>query len=78
LGVKGIAIGTGIIITKMSKRSSDTGTYYAVEFDWQEQKTERVAELKSFVTQHNLYAARMNGQQNLELPAVTEEVDVEF
>jgi hypothetical protein len=78
LGTLGVAIGTGIVTAKMNKRSSDTGTYYAVEFDWQEQKTERVAELKSFVTQHNLYAARMNEQQNLELPAVTEEVDVEF
>jgi hypothetical protein len=78
LGTLGVAIGTGIVAAKMSKRSSDTGTYYAVEFDWQEQKTERVTELKTFVTQHNLYAARMNEQQNLELSAVTEEVDVEF
>jgi hypothetical protein len=78
LGTLGVAIGTGIVAAKMNKRSSDTGTYYAVEFDWQKQKTERVTELKTFVTQHNLYAARMNGQQNLELPAVTEEVDVEF
>lgn len=38
LGVKGIAIGTGIVTAKMSKRSSDTGTYYAVEFEWEEQK----------------------------------------
>ena len=76
LGVKGIAIGTGIVAAKMNKRTSDTGTYYAVEFDWQEhQKEERVAELKAFVEQNSLYAARMNERQTLELPA-TEDVDI--
>ena len=79
LGTKGIAIGTGIVTAKMSKRTSDTGTYYAVEFDWQEHsETERVAELKTFVGQNNLYAARLSDRQTLELPKTTEEVDVEF
>ncbi|HHP7231697.1 MAG TPA: hypothetical protein ACFCUY_12665 [Xenococcaceae cyanobacterium] len=78
LGVQGIAIGTGIVTAKMSKRSSDTGTYYAVEFDWEEQKKkERVEELKAFVSQNNLYAARMNERQSLELPAaIDEDVDL--
>ena len=79
LGTKGIAIGTGIITAKMSKRSSDTGAYYAVEFDWQEQEQkERVTELKTFVGQNNLYAARLSDRQTLELPKTTEEVDVDF
>ena len=69
LGVKGIAIGTGIVTAKMNKRSSDLGAYYAVEFDWEEHKQKkRVSELKTFVSQNNLYAARMNERQNLELP----------
>ena len=81
LGIEGKAIGTGIVTAKMSKRSSsDTGgTYYAVEFDWNEQEAERVSELKAFVSQNSLYAARMNERQNLELPAAKEEeVDVEL
>ena len=79
LGTKGIAIGTGIITAKMSKRNSDTGTYYAVEFEWLEHpQTERIAELKAFVAQHNLYAARILERQNIELPTAREEVDVEF
>jgi hypothetical protein len=78
LGLQGIAIGTGIVTAKMSKRSSDLGTYYAVEFDWQENQKERVEELKTFVSQHQLYAARMNERQNLELPAAKEDVDVDF
>jgi hypothetical protein len=78
LGLQGIAIGTGIVKAKMSKRSSDLGTYYAVEFDWQENQKERVEELKTFVSQHQLYAARMNERQNLELPAAKEDLNVDF
>ena len=79
LGVTHIAIGTGIVTAKMNKRSSDLGAYYAVEFDWEEHKQqERVSELKTFVSQNNLYAARMNERHNLELPATKAEVEVEL
>ena len=79
LGLEGKAIGTGIVTAEMSKRSSDTGTYYAVEFDWAEhQQKERVEELKTFVGQNHVYAARMNERQSLELPPAKEEVDVEL
>jgi hypothetical protein len=77
LSIQGIAIGTGIVSAEMSKRSNDNGTYYAVEFDWQENQQERVEELKTFVSQHNLYAARLNERQSLELPAATDE-DIDF
>ncbi|WP_036478523.1 hypothetical protein [Myxosarcina sp. GI1] len=84
LGVKGIAIGTGIVTAKMDKRSSELGTYYAVEFEWAENQEERVEELKAFIGQHQLYAARMKDGQ-VELPplpaaarSVTEDAEVEF
>lgn len=77
LGVEGIAIGTGIVTAKMNKRSNDTGTYYAVEFSWEKHtKKERTEELKAFVSQNHLYAARISERQNLELPAATEDVEL--
>ena len=79
LGLEGKAIGTGIVTARMNKRSNDNGSYFAVEFSWQEQeKKERVSELKAFVSQNSVYAARMNERQNLELPPAKEEVDVEL
>lgn len=81
LGIKGVAIGTGIVTAKMNKRSSDLGTYYAVEFDWKDNQKERIEELKAFINQHQVYAARM-GERRIELPElptakiVTEDVEV--
>ncbi|MGF1488798.1 MAG: hypothetical protein ACFBSE_17060 [Prochloraceae cyanobacterium] len=54
------ALGSGIIKAIMSKRSSETGTYYAVEFSWQENKSERVKELKTFCESNKIYSARFN------------------
>ena len=83
LGIKGIAIGAGIATAKMNKRSSELGTYYAVEFDWNEGQQGRIEELKLFDAQHQVYAARMNERQ-VELPElptakpVYEKVEVDF
>ena len=79
LGIKGKAIGTGIVTAKMGKRSSESGTYYAVEFDWAEGKKERIKELITFIEQHQIYAARMQEQQAQQLSAarqVTEDIEV--
>lgn len=79
LGIQGKAIGTGVVTAKMDKRSSDLGTYYAVEFDWAEGEKQRIEELKAFISQHQIYAARMQGRQIEQLPAakqVTKDVEV--
>jgi len=54
------ALGSGIIKATMNKRSNDTGTYYAVEFSWQENKPERVKELSKFLQSNRVYSARFN------------------
>lgn len=54
------ALGAGIIKASMNRRSSDTGTYYAVEFSWEENKPERVKELRKFFESNQVYSARFN------------------
>ena len=55
------ALGTQIVTAKTSKRSNDTGTYYAVEFDSVDNNSERVKELTEFVNinMNDIYAARL-------------------
>jgi len=46
---EGIGIGQGITTATMSKRASRTGTsYYAVEFDWEPNRPERLLEITEF------------------------------
>ena len=55
------SIGTQIVTAKTAKRSNDNGTYYAVEFQSNDNKPERVKELTEFINDNisGLYAARL-------------------
>lgn len=40
-----LSVGMGITVARMSKRSNDTGNYYAIEFEFKESTPERIEEL---------------------------------
>ncbi len=80
LAIQNKAIGTCIVTAKTSKRSSEKGNYYAVEFESSDSNPERINELIEFVNQNQIYAARLAStfegeetNQTKELPPAVEE-----
>ncbi len=77
------AIRKSIVTAKMSKRSNDNGTYYAVEFESADNKPDRVKELTEFVNNNinGIYDAKLahtfkNSQQAKQLPSVNNQEKV--
>jgi hypothetical protein len=69
LATEGIALGNGVTTATMSKRSGELGVYYAVEFEWQPSPDQRVQELRSFATEHELTMPKLKSVRLPELPA---------
>jgi len=76
------AVGTQIVTAKTSKRSSDNGTYYVVNFEAKDNEVDRVDQLCSFANANinELYAGRLaqtfeQPAKNPELPASTTNSD---
>ena len=53
----------------MAKRSGELGVYYAVEFEWQPGSDQRVQELRSFATEHELTMPKLKSVKLPKLPA---------
>ena len=55
------SIGTQIVTAKTAKRSNDSGTYYAVEFESKDNDSERIKQLSEFVNSNinGIYSARL-------------------
>jgi len=79
LTVAKLPLGSQIVTAKTSKRSSDNGNYYAVEFSYVDNQADRAAELCDFITNNinEIYAARLahtfdKPNPSQQLPAQTE------
>ncbi len=55
------SIGTQIVTAKTAKRSNDSGTYYAVEFESKDNDSDRIKQLSDFVNSNinGIYSARL-------------------
>jgi hypothetical protein len=56
----GHGLGHGITTAKMQSRSNrEGGKYFAVSFEWEVSKEDRILELPAFASEHDLYSTRL-------------------